>query len=51
MYLQYLVPFYNIFKYNSLLDIYAVMVILMNANKYTGDMLNENSHLKFVTLN
>lgn len=33
------------------LAIYAVMVILMNANKYTGDMLNENSHLKFITLN
>lgn len=33
------------------LAIYAVMVILMNADKYTGDMLNENSHLKFVTLN
>lgn len=34
-----------------ILAIYAVIVILMNADKYTGDMLNENSHLKFVTLN
>lgn len=31
------------------LAIYAVMVILMNAN--TGDMLNENRHFKFATLN